>query len=481
MFDTRTSGRRMLIGGEWVAGTDVIEVRDPEDSSLIDTVPAASPADVERTIAKAESGMKTARGMPAHQRASILSGAASLIEAQAERYAETLSRESSKTIREARMEVTRAVQTLRLSAQEATRLGGETIAFDQRPGSESRVGYYYRFPVGLVSAITPFNDPLNLVAHKVGPAIAAGNAVIVKPASLTPLSALLLAEALIEAGLPQGVLSVVTGNPRDMGDALITHPSIRMVSFTGGVATGEQIIRKAGIKKVSMELGSNSPVIVLRDADLQQAVEATVSGAFWAAGQNCLGVQRVFVDEPISQDFVDAVVQRTASYVVGSKRSELTDMGPMITEREAQRVEEWVLEATAGGAEILTGGKRDGSFYLPTVLWTAPRDSRIVREEVFGPVISIFPVRNLDEAIEQANDVEYGLQAGIFTNDLEQAFTAIHHLEVGGVMVNDSSDYRMDAMPFGGVKSSGIGREGVAFAVDEMTETKVVGFNLRSK
>ncbi len=476
----QTLGKKMYISGEWVSRDEVIEVLDPQDNSLVDVVPVATRQDVESAVEGAKEGAKIAAAMPAHQRMSILRKTAENIAFRSEDFAITIAREGIKTIREARKEVKRCIQTLELCAEEARRLHGETIQFDQSPtGGEGRMGYYYRFPVGIVAAITAFNDPLNLVAHKIGPAIAAGNAVIVKPAKVTPISALMLAEAFFDAGLPSKVLSVITGHAREIGDALVTHPDVRVVSFTGGLKTGEEIAKKAGLKKIGMELGSNSPVIVLADADLDIAVDSTVSGAFWAAGQNCLGVQRIFVEKSIYSTFVEKFVARTEQLKVGDKLSEETDMGPLITEREAIRVESWVNEAVADGAIVEMGGKRDGAFYQPTVLTHVPLHSRVAREEVFGPVVSLFPVAGLDEAIELANDVNYGLQAGVFTKNLEHAFTAVNRLHVGGVMINDSSDYRLDGMPFGGVKGSGIGREGVKFAIEEMTELKVVCFKLQ--
>ncbi|PLS02386.1 aldehyde dehydrogenase family protein [Neobacillus cucumis] len=474
-------GQKMLIGGIWVERDRIIEVRDPQDNSLIDHVPAASKEDMLYCIEEAKAGAKISAELSVHERIEIIHRAADYIEENKEKYANIISREGSKTIREARKEAARCIQTLRISAEEARRINGETLSFDQLPGSENRVGYYYRFPIGIIAAITPFNDPLNLVAHKVGPAIAAGNAIIVKPASVTPLSALLLAEAFFHAGLPPKVLSVITGHGREIGDTLITHPAIRMISFTGGLEAGEDIVRKAGLKKISMELGSNSPVIVLEDADLEEAVESTVSGAFWAAGQNCLGVQRIYIQESIMEKFQQAFILRTEQYCLGDKQSLETDMGPLITEKEAIRVEKMVDEAIAKGAILLTGGKRNGAFYAPTVLTNVPDDCQIAKEEIFGPVVLLFPALDLNAAITKSNSVDYGLQAGIFTKNIELAYQAISKLDVGGIMINDSSDYRMDAMPFGGVKKSGLGREGIKFALQEMTEPKVVCFKLSAR
>ena len=469
---------QMFLNGEWVDRPQKMEIRDPQDSSLVDTVPQASAADMRLAIGAAVAAAETARRWPTHQRMAVLSAAADHVARAHEQFARTIAREGIKTIREARKEVTRCIETLRLSAEEARRLTGETIRFDQRPGGENRTGYTRREPVGVVGAITPFNDPLNLVAHKVGPAIAAGNTIIVKPHEATPLSALLLAQALDDAGLPAGILQVLTGLGAEVGDVLVSDPRVRMISFTGGRATGEAVMRRAGLKKISAELGSNSPVIVMPDAGLDCALEATVSGAFWAAGQNCLHVQRVLVHEQVYDYFRDHFVAAAEVYRVGDKLDEATDMGPLINEAAAQRVEQLVDEAIAAGATLLTGGERRGTFFAPTILENVPDDCTLARQEVFGPVTLLYRFRTLPEAIDQANELDYGLQAGIFTRDLSTAFTAIQELHCGGVMVNESSDYRIDAMPFGGVKGSGLGREGVPFAVEEMTELKVVCFNL---
>ncbi|MRH44294.1 aldehyde dehydrogenase family protein [Aquibacillus halophilus] len=470
---------KMLLAGQWITAERTFDVFNPQDNQLIAKVPLASQNDMLFAIEKAEEAYQTNRSWPTHERISILNRAASFMEDNKERYAKTIASEGSKTINEARGEVKRAIQTIRISAEEARRINGETINFDQNEGSENRVGYYYRFPIGVVAAITPFNDPLNLVAHKVGPAIAAGNAIVVKPASVTPLSALLLAEAFTNAGLPAGMLSVITGSGKEVGETLVTHPSIKMISFTGGTNAGERIAHQAGIKRINMELGSNSPVIVLDDADVHDAVQSCVSGSFSAVGQNCIGVQRIYVEKGVYSKFLESFKERTLELQVGDKMNELTDVGPMINEQEAKRVETWVEEALADGARIEVGGNRDGAYYYPTILTNVPKSAKIAQEEIFGPVVLVTPVEDVYEAIQQSNAVDYGLQAGIFTADIEKAFLAIQQLEVGGVMVNDSSDYRIDAMPFGGVKNSGLGREGVKSTIEAMTEQKVVSFRLR--
>jgi glyceraldehyde-3-phosphate dehydrogenase (NADP+) len=416
--------------------------------------------------------------MSVYDRAQILYKAAGLISDRLEEFARMIAREGSKTINEARKEASRCVNTITCSAEEAKRILGETIPWDSFPGGEKRRGYYYRFPIGVVLAITPFNDPLNLVAHKLGPAIAAGNSVILKPATVTPLSAIMLVEVLLEAGLPSNAVQVITGYGSRIGDQLVSDERVRMVSFTGGVEAGKQIASKAGIKKIGMELGSDSPVIVWKDADLQLAVESCVSGAFWAAGQNCIGVQRLLVHNDIYDEFKTKFVELTNTYKIGDKLDESTQMGPMITETEAKRVEQWVKDAVVGGANLLTGGGRTGALVEPTVLENVPDDAKVHCEEVFGPTVNLYKVDDLEKAIAQANALPYGLLAAIFTRDLETAFKAAYDLDCGGVMINDSTDYRLDSMPFGGVKYSGLGREGLKFSLQEMTEPKVICFNL---
>jgi glyceraldehyde-3-phosphate dehydrogenase (NADP+) len=466
----------MLIAGEWIARDDVIEVRNPYDAQFVDTVPRGRAGDV----ADAVSAAAAAAGVPwpAHARYDVLMRAAARIEADREGYARTIAREGSKTIREARREPVRCVTLLRLAAEEGRRIAGETLPFDSRPGSENRVGYYFRFPVGLVGAITPFNDPLAMACHKVGPALAAGNAVVLKPGSATPLSALRLAQDLMEAGLPPGRLNVVTGRGAEVGDAIVTDPRVRLVTFTGGVETGIRITRAAGIKKLCMELGSNSPVLVMPDADLDRAVPAIAAGAFAQAGQNCLGVQRVFVLAGAYDAFRERFVAHARTLKAGPSTDESTDVCAMITGTQAERLESWIHEAVRGGAHVLAGGRREGALVWPTVLEAVPEGARLDCDEAYGPVVSLYRAVSLDEAIARANNVEYGLHAAIFTESLRSAFEAVRGLHVGGVMVNDSTDYRLDVMPFGGTKLSGVGREGVRFALQEMTETRVVCFNL---
>jgi glyceraldehyde-3-phosphate dehydrogenase (NADP+) len=466
----------LLVGGEWRRGAAGVDVRNPFDGAPVAVITAGTPADVVAAVTAASAAL--AVEFPAHARYEVLMRAADRIDAARDDYAWAIAREGSKTIREALREPVRAAAILRLAAEEGRRLAGETLPFDSRAGSENRVGYYFRFPAGVVAAITPFNDPLAMVAHKAAPALAAGNAVVVKPSSATPLSALRFAADLMAAGLPAGRLNVVTGSGETLGPALVSDPRVRVVTFTGGVETGEQIARLAGLKKVSMELGSNSPVIVLPDADLDRAAAAVVAGAFAQAGQNCLGVQRVFVHDAVYDAFRQRVVQRTERLRAGSSLDENTDVCAMINERQAIRLESWIRDAAHGGARVLAGGRREGAVVWPTVLEDVPNGAQLDCNEAYGPVFSLYRVSSLDEAIDRANAVNYGLHAAIFTESLRDAFTASRRLDVGAVIVIDSTDYRLDVMPFGGTKHSGIGREGIRFAIEEMTETRVVCFNL---
>ncbi|HEX5589957.1 MAG TPA: aldehyde dehydrogenase family protein [Candidatus Limnocylindrales bacterium] len=468
----------MLVPAVATAPAAVIDVLDPDDGSLVGTVPAASATDVEAALARAVDGARTSRRLPVHRRIEILGVTASLLDARREAFATTIAREGIKTIREARAEAARAAETLRLSAEEARRVVGETIPFDQRAGSEGKVGYWIREPIGVVVAITPFNDPLNLVAHKVGPAIAAGNAVIVKPHSATPLSAIRLAEAFADAGLPPSILQVVAGRGAEIGDRLVSDPRVAMVSFTGGPEVGDRVVRLAGRKKLGLELGANSPAIVLADADLAAAADAIASGGFWAAGQNCLHVQRVIVERSVAPTFRELLVAATKRLVSGPKLDEATDVGPVISDAAADRIMATIAQAVALGGQVVAGGTRVGRRIAPTIVDGLPRTSRLAREEVFGPVVGIIEVDSLDEAIAVANEVEQALHACVFTRDLGSAMRVVHEVDAGGVLVNESTDYRIDSMPFGGVKGSGLGREGVPFAVREMTTTKVVCLNL---
>jgi glyceraldehyde-3-phosphate dehydrogenase (NADP+) len=468
----------MSVVTNFVEKESTITVVNPQDGSFVGEVHNANRYDAQRAIDIAVAAADIAKKLPTHVRMSVLNQVADALFQQKELFAQMIAREGIKTINEARKEAMRCVDTLRISAEEARRLTGETIAFDQAPGSENKFGYYKRLPLGVVVAITPFNDPLNLVAHKIGPALAAGNSVILMPHSETPLVAKMLIELFAKTELPQGILQLVTGHGEIIGDVLVSDPRINMVSFTGGRSVGDKILAQTGLKKVAMELGSNCPALILADADIDHALDSTVSGAFWAAGQNCLHVQRIYIQSDLYNKFSEEFIKRAKAIRMGDKLKEDTEMGPMINEKAALKVEFLVNDALSKGATLLCGGNREGTFYQPTVLTDVNDSCLIAKEEVFGPVTLLYRFNELDDGITMANDVDYGLQAGVFTRDLDLAFKVADSLECGGVMINDSSDYRIDAMPFGGVKGSGMGREGVMNTIHEMTETKTYCFHL---
>jgi len=455
---------------------DSIDVCSPFDGRLIGTVPRLEACAVPYLLQQARQGVSDCAALPRYQRARILERAALNIERDAEHFARLIVDEAGKTLKQAQKEVKRCINTLKLSAEEAKRNAGEVLPFDAYEGSESRQGWFSREPLGLILAITPYNDPLNLVAHKLGPAIAGGNGVILKPSELAPLSAIKLVDYLRDAGLPTSVVTLATGGA-DLGKALVEAREVRMVSFTGGFVTGEQIARSAGLKKLAMDLGGNAPVIVMADCDLAATVDSCVSGAFWAAGQNCIGTQRLLVQASIYEAFREAFVRLAREQVSGDPLASSTDIGPMISLQAAQNAQKVVDEALQQGARLLCGHQRRGSCYAATVLENVDHGSRLWQDEVFAPVVVLQPFDDLDQAIALANQPEYSLHAGIFTNDLRIAMDAARRIEAGGVMINDSSDYRFDAMPFGGFKYGSLGREGVRFAYEEMTQPKVVCLN----
>ncbi|MDX1369313.1 aldehyde dehydrogenase family protein [Pseudomonas sp.] len=459
-----------------VQGASQIDIFNPFDGSLVGSVPCLGAAQVPGLLKRARQGVRESAALPRCRRAGILEGAAQLVERDAVAFARLIVSEAGKTLRQAEKEVKRCINTLKLSAEEARRNAGEVVPFDAYEGSESRQGWFTREPLGLIVAITPYNDPLNLVAHKLGPAIAGGNAVILKPSELAPLSAIKLLQCLTAAGLPESVVTLATGGA-ELGKALVAAREVRMISFTGGFITGEHIARGAGLKKLAMDLGGNAPVLVLEDCDLSATVELCVSGAFWAAGQNCIGTQRILIHESIYESFRERFVELTRSLTLGDPARCETDIGPMINEQAACRTEGLVCEALAEGARLLCGHTRKDACYAPTVLEQVDHTSRLWREEVFAPVVLLESYDDLERAVALANASEYSLHAGIFTRDLSRALKLARRIEAGGVMINDSSDYRFDAMPFGGYKYGSLGREGVRFAYEDMTQPKVVCIN----
>ena len=471
------TGRSLLIGGRWETAAETMAIHNPFTDEVLGEAACAGVEHAERAVASAVVGAEAMRDLSTGARSRILHSAATALEADAARFAAAITAETGKPVRSATREVARAVNTLRLSAEEAVRLAGETIAFDSFPGGETRSGHYVHEPLGVIVAITPFNDPLNLICHKVGPALAVGNAVVLKPAEQAPLVAVMLARLLLAAGLPEGALNLLTGRGCDFGDVLTGHEDVAMVSFTGGAGVGQAICRSAGMKRVAMELGGNGPVIVMDDADIERAAQACASGAFGAAGQNCIGVQRIYVHEAVHDVFRDAMVAATNALTVGDPTDPATDIGPMIGLEQAERILTWTQEAVEQGATLLTGGERVGALVRPTLLADVPEAARVSCEEAFGPVVSLFRFSDLDEAVDAANRAEYAIHAAIFTGSLRHARHAARRLRVAGVMINDSTDYRLDAMPFGGAGRGNMGREGVRFAVREMSQTKVVCFH----
>ncbi len=438
------------------------------------TLPAASSEMLDAAIAAAERAEDVMAEMPAHKRADILLRTAALIRERADDLAKTIAAEAGKAMKFARAEVDRAQSTFTIAAEEARRLHGETFPLDAVPSGEGYFGFFTRRPVGVIAAISPFNFPLNLVAHKVAPAIASGNTLVLKPATTTPLTAVKLCEILMEAGLPPGVINLVAGSGSTVGEWLVSDPRVDKVTFTGSPPVGAHILAVAGIKKVTLELGNTSPVIVAPDADLDFVAKRCALGAFYNSGQVCISVQRIYSQKQVFEPFAEKFVKATEAMVVGDPLDERVDVGPMIDSKEVDRIEGWVNEAQGSGAKVLTGGKRDGTVYYPTVLAGVEPDMKVVAEETFAPVASVISSDDFESALQQANDSKFGLQVGVFTNDVNRVFRAIKRLNFGGVIVNDTPNFRADHMPYGGNRQSGLGREGVRFAMEDMTNIQMV-------
>ncbi len=471
----------ILAGRPASGGGGVLEVRYPYDGSLVCWVASAAPAAIEEAIVAAVDAARAYRDVPAHRRSDLLRGVSRRIRERAGELARDITRETGKAIWESRLECERAATTFLLAAEETARIDGEIVPLDGVAAGENRLGEVRRFPLGPVAAITPFNFPLNLVAHKVAPALAAGNTIVVKPASATPVSALnlgrLVVESAREAGLPPEVISVLPCTPA-VAEPLVVDSRLQALSFTGSSSVGWALRAKAGRKRVSLELGGNGAVIVHRDADLGLAAERCAFGGFLLAGQVCASVQRVLVHEDVADTFTALFLEHVGRIRTGDPMDEATRMGPMLSEAVAVEAEEWVGEAVAAGARLLCGGTRAGALFQPTVLAGVRPDLRVACEEVFAPVVVLERYRDVERALAWANATDYGLQAGIFTKDLHLAYRAYRELDVGGVIVNDVNSWRIDSMPYGGVKASGYGREGVRHAIREQTEPKLLVLNL---
>ncbi|SFJ38821.1 aldehyde dehydrogenase family protein [Brevibacillus centrosporus] len=457
----------------------VLEVRNPYNNQLIGKISCATKEDVEQAITVSQRVFQeTMKKMPAYRRSDILRKTADLLESRTESFANLLVLETGKPIREARVEVDRAVQVLRFASEGAKQIHGEEIQLDSAHGGENQFGFTKRYPIGVVVAITPFNFPLNLVLHKVAPAIAAGNTIVLKPAEKTPLSPVMLYQLFMEAGLPAGALNIVMGPGQDLAEPLVKDPRVKRVTFTGSGQVGWKLKELAGHKNVTLELGSNAPNLVFEDADLDAAAAALVRGGVVTSGQACISVQRIYVQRSVYQALLNKLVDGVRALRVGNPLDDATDVGPMITEAAAARAEEWIREAAEQGATVLTGGKRSGALLEPAVLTNVSHEMKVVCQEIFAPVFSVIPFDEEAEAIAQANASDLGLHAGVFTKDISRALRVAEALETGGVWINDASIRRYDHIPYGGVKQSGIGKEGVAYAIEEMTEIKFIGIKL---
>ena len=468
----------MLIGGKHISGEDVVDVKNPYTGEVIDTIPIAHRQTADLAITAANNAKDSLIEMSSFKISNKLFNVVKKLEEKREEFAHSLTLEVGKPINESLVEVDRSIETLRLSAEEAKRIYGESVPLDAGLNGKGFFAFTQRLPLGVVAAITPFNYPLNLTIHKIAPAIACKNTVIVKPPTEAPLTVMKFCE-LLDEEFPDGVVNTVTGYGSEIGDYLVCSADVDKISFTGSITTGMMISQKAGMKKVTLELGGNDPTVILKDADIDKAVKGIINGAFLNAGQVCMGVKRVIVEDEIADELCDKLVIATEKLVMGNPLSKDTTLGTLINEKAAIQVEETVKNAVESGAKILTGGIRDGAFFQATVIDNVTPDMDLVVRETFGPVAPIIRVKDLDEAIDVANGTEYGLQAGVFTSDYYSAMRCAQEIEAGTVFVNKQSTFRTDNMPFGGFKSSGVGKEGIKYAVEEMTKTKLIGLNLR--
>jgi acyl-CoA reductase-like NAD-dependent aldehyde dehydrogenase len=478
MTVTPVSTQSFFVDGKWIEEGDPVEIRAPYDGSVIASVFQGTREHAEAAIVAAVKAFGTTRRLPAFERQRVLRRVSQSISERKLEFARTLAQEAGKPIKAARSEVERTIFTFNVAAEESTRIHGEYLPLDWQEYTAGRWGIVRRFPLGPIAGITPFNFPLNLVAHKVAPAIAAGCSMVLKPAPQTPFSALLLAEAVQQAGWPDGGLSVLPLSNEDAG-LLVTDERIKLISFTGSAAVGWQIKKNAGKKKVVLELGGNAGVIVHSDTDLAYAADRCVAGSFGYAGQTCISVQRILVERSVCGKFIDLLLTGVKQLKTGDPLDEATDLGPLIRESDAVRASEWVQEAVRGGARLLSGGQRRGAMLEPTVLTGTRPEMKVNCQEIFGPVVTVEPYDDFNQALRQINNSSYGLQAGIFTRDAKLLFNAYEELEVGALIAGDVPAFRIDHMPYGGVKDSGLGREGLRYAIEEMTEPKLLVMNLK--
>jgi acyl-CoA reductase-like NAD-dependent aldehyde dehydrogenase len=468
----------LWIGGEYRPTPSYNKLKNPYNLEHIADIAVAEQEDVKAAITAAQSATVEMREMPAYKRAEILEKVAGYLKNEREECAKLISQEAAKPLKAARAEVDRTIMTYTFASHEARRIHGETVPMDAAPGGEGRLAFTIREPLGVIAAITPFNFPMNLVAHKVGPAIATGNTVILKPATQTPLSAYKIAEYFHLAGLPSGALNVVTGSGQMVGDLLMKDDRIKMITFTGSPEVGKYIRENSGLKRVTLELGSNSAVIVDDGVNLENLIPRIVTGAFSYQGQVCISIQRIFVHERIKEQFVEQFIKETKKLKAGNPLVEDTDVSALISRADVRRTKEWVDEAITSGANLKTGGSYIDGIFQPTVLVDVPVGEKVSCEEIFAPVVHINGFESMEDAINLVNESKYGLQAGIFTRDIHHGLNAAKKLEVGGVMINEIPTFRVDQMPYGGVKLSGMGREGIKYAVEEMTEIKLISFKM---
>ena len=468
----------MLIGGKHISGEDLEKVINPYNDEVIDTIPIAHLQTAQLAIDEANDAKNSLCEMSAFKVSNKLFNVVEKLKDNRDDLAELLTLEVGKPINESLVELDRSIETLKLAAEEAKRIYGESVPLDAGLNGKGFFAFTQKIPLGVVAAITPFNYPLNLTIHKVAPAIACKNTVIIKPPTEAPLTVMKFAE-LLDEEFPDGVVNTITGYGSEVGDYLVTSPEVNKISFTGSVTTGMMISQKAGMKKVTLELGGNDPMIVLKDADIGKAVKGVINGAFLNAGQVCMGVKRIIVENDVADEFCELLVSETEKLVMGNPLDKTTTLGTLISKKAAKQVEETVGNAVGEGAKILTGGVREGAFYAATVIDEVTPEMDLVVNETFGPVAPIIRVNSVEEAIEVANDTEYGLQAGVFTKDYANAMKCAQEIDAGTVFVNKQSTFRTDNMPFGGFKNSGVGKEGIKYTVDEMTKTKLIGLNLR--
>ncbi|WP_078408601.1 aldehyde dehydrogenase family protein [Priestia abyssalis] len=478
MIKTTVRKSQPHINGEWIVSErETVSIINPYSGEVIGEQVLATQEDVEKALASAYEAKKQIASIPSHERAKILKRAAVLLEEQKERFAKIISLELGKPLKNTLDEVSRSIETLELSGEEAKRLIGETLPGDSSERGTKALASTFRVPVGVVAAITPFNAPLNLVCHKVGPAFAAGNSVILKPSSQTTLIATELLKLLLEAGFPENAINMVLGR-RQIAQQIVKDDRVNVISFTGGVVASTNICELAGMKKVLLELGGNASTIIHDDADLKRAAAMCARTGFSNSGQSCISVQRIYVHQSVVPEFTELLKEEVLKLKIGDPLLPDTDVGTLVDTNAAKRIMEWISESVNLGAKLICGGKQHGATVEPTILLNPPKQSKVVCEEVFGPIVSIIPYETIEEAIEETNDSSFGLQAGLFTNQMDLAYKVAHSLEVGGVVINGTSNFRLDHWPYGGVKNSGIGREGPRYAIEDMTETKMIVLQL---